>query len=215
MSTRKAFIGLSGPLAYDYKPLQANRRSSPNPILEDSLGLLTLYDELIFTSRELCPINMRKLPYVSFLSDRVEFQRTMPDVVTYAKKRCESGRHPNERFENPFDEYRPAVEAITGVSPPYDASRADFVTDNHGKLFSVGASIDVVGASARFENVVLDWLTVQAFNLEDCEIVSNSANKVFYDSHHADVELNVSRAALTRARIAAPAQLPWPNGAIS
>ena len=44
MVKRIAFLGLSGPIAYDYK----NKLDAvyPNPILEAPLGLMVLYDEL-------------------------------------------------------------------------------------------------------------------------------------------------------------------------
>ena len=82
---RRAFIGLSSPLAYDYKPrlplVDPRDGSSPNPILEDAMGLLLFYDELVFLSRHLCPADMRSLDYVSFLTDRPGFAgRTVCDV---------------------------------------------------------------------------------------------------------------------------------------
>ena len=57
--TRTAFIGASGPIGYDYKNntdrLHKDDHSSPNPVLEDALGLLVYYDRLVFLSRHLCP----------------------------------------------------------------------------------------------------------------------------------------------------------------
>ena len=42
-------------------------QSSPNPILESPMGLLILYDEIVFLCRSLCPDNMRALPYVKYV----------------------------------------------------------------------------------------------------------------------------------------------------
>lgn len=70
MAIRTAFIGLSGPIAYDYKnvgdKIHPVETSAPNPILEDSLGLMAFYDEIHFLAPQLCPRNMRDLPYVRF-----------------------------------------------------------------------------------------------------------------------------------------------------
>ena len=73
MSKRTAFIGLSYPLLYDYKhPAEKSKNdliSSPNPIIESPLGLMILYDEILFLCRSVCPNNMRNLPYVKFVDE--------------------------------------------------------------------------------------------------------------------------------------------------
>ena len=70
---RKAYIGLSGPILYDYRnsasKTSSDTKSSPNPILESPFGLLLLYDEIYFLCRSLCPQNMRELKYVHFLDE--------------------------------------------------------------------------------------------------------------------------------------------------
>ena len=71
MKKRVAYIGLSYPLFYDYgnpaKMCDNDLQSSPNPILESPMGLLILYDELVFLCKSLCPDNMRELPYVKYV----------------------------------------------------------------------------------------------------------------------------------------------------
>lgn len=71
MKRRIAYIGLSYPLFYDYRNpasmCENDIESSPNPILESPMGLLILYDELVFLCKSLCPDNMRTLPYVKFV----------------------------------------------------------------------------------------------------------------------------------------------------
>jgi len=71
---RKAFIGLSTPIGFDYNnrasQSPADVMSSPNPVLDSPFGLLLLFDELVFLTRSLCPENMRGLPYVSFLDEK-------------------------------------------------------------------------------------------------------------------------------------------------
>jgi len=71
--TRKAFIGLSSPIFWDYRHLAqkvpSDVKSHPNPILESPFGLLLLFDEIYFLCRSLCPQNMRNLDYVHFLDE--------------------------------------------------------------------------------------------------------------------------------------------------
>lgn len=73
MKKRIAYIGISYPLLYDYR-YQASKTfndtwDSPNPIIESPLGLMVLYDELLFLCRSICPDNMRNLPYVKFVDE--------------------------------------------------------------------------------------------------------------------------------------------------
>ena len=80
---RHAYVGLSGPLLYDYE-VQAERGpadlvSSPNPILDSPFGLLLLYDDIWFLTRSLCPQNMRELPYVHFLDEEAALP-TLSDI---------------------------------------------------------------------------------------------------------------------------------------
>lgn len=58
---------------YDYKhPAEKSQNDlsdSPNPIIESPLGVMILYDELIFLCKSVCPNNMRNLPYVKFVDE--------------------------------------------------------------------------------------------------------------------------------------------------
>src|SRR5215475_13683825 len=71
MAALSAYVGLAGPLGYDYQNLvrRRKRRASgePNPILENVIGLLLCYDEIYFLAPQFCPADMRKLPYVKFV----------------------------------------------------------------------------------------------------------------------------------------------------
>lgn len=70
MGTRKkrAFIGQTTPIAYDYRTEIRDVRN-PEPILESINGLLICYDEIWFPSRVFCPFDMQDLDYVKFLED--------------------------------------------------------------------------------------------------------------------------------------------------
>lgn len=70
VSMRKAYVGLSTPIAYNQNVICRN--GHPNPIIDAPIGLFLLYDEIWFLSRSLCPHNMQKLPYVYFLDEEYD-----------------------------------------------------------------------------------------------------------------------------------------------
>lgn len=72
--SRVAFIGLSGPTGYDYKNYQDKKSTIPNPILEAPLGLMVLYDKILFLHPSVCPKSMLKLPFVEFLSEKKDLK---------------------------------------------------------------------------------------------------------------------------------------------
>jgi hypothetical protein len=129
-----AYIGLSGPVCYDYK----NRlnRKYPNPILEGPLGLMILYDEVVFLHEALCPKSMRKLDFVKFLSDRKDIidylerieQKRLDD---YARKIWQGNIFRLEKLENiaktiaPFARYDIHSNRIS-----------EYRYDNHSNLIS-------------------------------------------------------------------------------
>src|SRR5689334_3222402 len=70
---RIAFVGLSGPIFYDYNN-QATRAASdlidsPNPVLDSPFGLMLLFDEVWFLCRSLCPENLRGASFVKFVDE--------------------------------------------------------------------------------------------------------------------------------------------------
>lgn len=69
---RIAYIGLSSPLAYYYdhhRNFTALQEWHWNPIIESPVGLVTLFDEIWFLHRALCPLTMRREPFVRFLNE--------------------------------------------------------------------------------------------------------------------------------------------------
>ncbi|MGW5442703.1 hypothetical protein [Streptomyces asiaticus] len=64
---KRAFVGMAGPLCYDYK--HALRHNVPNPILENATGLILSYDEIWFLSRDLCPLDLHEVEFVKFVED--------------------------------------------------------------------------------------------------------------------------------------------------
>ena len=74
---RRAYIGLSSPTAYFYDHNQEFFKKEPwrwNPILESPQGLITLFDELWFLSRALCPVSLRKESYIKFMNEDSDYE---------------------------------------------------------------------------------------------------------------------------------------------
>ena len=198
---RRAFIGLSSPLAYCYKKQAGGDSSPPNPILEDSLGLIILYDELVFLTPELCPANMRALPYVKFLSRRSDYIETMSSVLAAAQQKYKINDQRDPSFGNPFVHYRPALEQVTGQPFRYNPSASRFVPDNHGRRFEVAPGLSACGSSTWLQNVIADWTAVEQFGLLDCEVVSNSGNSIYYASIAPHDEARQARRAVGHALV--------------
>jgi hypothetical protein len=99
MPKKVAYVGISGPVSYDYRhgTKRVNRRdqSTPNPVLENVSGLLLCYDELIFLSKHFCPIDIWKLPYVKFISSNRDWltraELSLNETAQYSIRRRKPG----------------------------------------------------------------------------------------------------------------------------
>ena len=86
---RKCLIGLSSPINYNPRAL---RKKFPTPLLEAPAGLFLLFDEIWFLHTNLCPWNMRQLPYVHFLNEEINLPelsnlvKEIPKAVADAKQ---------------------------------------------------------------------------------------------------------------------------------
>jgi len=139
MSKSVAYIGLSGPVCYDYK--NSLNRKYPNPILEAPLGLMILYDEVVFLDEAVCPKSMRKLEFVKFLSDtkditdyleRIEQKR----IDEYTKQIWQGNTLRSEKLENiaktiaPFARYDNHSNLISQAIFPNSTSVLNVIYDN-------------------------------------------------------------------------------------
>jgi hypothetical protein len=52
----------------------------PNPILEAPLGLMVLYDEVVFLNETICPKSMQDLDFIKFLSDREDIKDLLEKI---------------------------------------------------------------------------------------------------------------------------------------
>lgn len=182
---RRAFIGLSSPLAYDYKPdlprIDPRDGSAPNPVLEDAMGLLLFYDEIVFLSRHLCPVNMRSLEYVSFLTDREDFNERFRMVQSAAAEQNELHPFGYEQFRSMLDSFGQVISTITGQPrTPISRDEAKFITDNHTHSIWLTDEISVRASCTDFRLMCVDWEVISQFELGDCDPIYNSANAQYY-----------------------------------
>lgn len=177
MRKRIAYIGLSYPLLYDYKH-QAKRSlndlsDSPNPIIESPLGLIILFDEILFLCKSICPNNMRDLPYVKFV-DELYPNFYFSGILEYVKE-----------IKNPITlntelSYDDIVKSLNveGWRP-----------DTHTHSLQIG---DIIISANSTEDIFLfDMYVFQALKqqyYEDIELIANSRYdlKIFNSGSEAE-----------------------------
>ncbi|WP_138438232.1 hypothetical protein [Marinobacter alexandrii] len=85
---KEAFVGLSSPIFYDYQnvaPKAPNDdRSSPNPVIENAIGLAIFYDEIWFVCESLCPASLRGQSNVKYLDKDLDpvVARSAVDILS-------------------------------------------------------------------------------------------------------------------------------------
>jgi hypothetical protein len=171
---RRAFIGLSTPIGYDYRnqapAAPADTRSSPNPILDSPFGLMLLFDELVFLTRSLCPANMRELPYVKFLDEH-----GLPPL-TATEIEGATTRGWDEEFKSSIN-MTPFQEAVS--------SQVIFDTmgiDNHSHGLRIGPL--EIQANADTSNLAIDMLIHAKVHDPTLELIANSRFQPGLESHY-------------------------------
>lgn len=92
---RKCLIGLSSPVNYNPHAL---RKKFPTALLEAPAGLFLLFDEIWFLHTNLCPWNMRQLPYVHFLNEEINSSelsglvKEIPKAAAKSKQELTAGQ---------------------------------------------------------------------------------------------------------------------------
>jgi hypothetical protein len=141
--SRKAYIGLSSPLAYFYDHEQKHFHEPWrwNPIIESPQGLVTLFDELYFLSRALCPVSLRKESYVKFLDEDSDFEPLIKGLFDILESSRITGLIANcnliedlievesDYKEEQFKRYDTVIDSVYG-RPPGDGAPID--NHSHG-----------------------------------------------------------------------------------
>lgn len=180
---RRAFVGLSGPIGFDYANLSNvptyhdPDQFQPNPILENTTGLLLCYDEIWFPTRDLCPVDMQNLPYVKFIDDDPN-----------AKKRCLIAVHQYIEILNESDPLPPPPLIEERLGRIHEEAQFEIVPDSHNRGTMLGGQyLSPHGGTAwAVENALMD--AGLALTLADClpsgggnpiDVVSNTAISAF------------------------------------
>lgn len=163
MKKRVAYIGISYPLIYDYEH-QAQKclndlSDSPNPIIESPLGLMILYDELLFLCRSVCPNNMRNLPYVKFVDE------LYPDFDFENIMNCVDMTNSSIEINSNFKWWD--IVKLMNIE--------NWIIDSHTHGLKIGDL--VLSARSTEEEFLFDMYVFQALQQlydEDIELIANS-----------------------------------------
>ena len=178
MKKRIAYIGISYPLLYDYQHLAPKTindiSDSPNPIIESPLGLMILYDELVFLCRSICPNNMRNLPYVKYVDEMFPdfYFKGILDIVNQAKGTIE---------------ITPEIDFYNIVS---SMNLEKWILDVHTHSLQIGD----VSLSARSNDYMFlfDMYVFQALQelyYSDIELIANSKFRIDVTNSNTEAEL--------------------------
>lgn len=174
-AVRRALIGLSSPIFYDYSQqgerLSSELYSSPNPILDGAYGLFFLYDEIWFLTRCLCPRNMRNASFVRFLDEEVSLT---PEILDAKVEHPEYffSKYQVQRFKESVNSYWPTV---TKVGINWEAS-----PDIHTHGINV-AGAHVSANSMREINVIKDIALVTHLRDKSFELITNTFTQNLFD----------------------------------
>lgn len=166
---RRAYVGFSTPIGYDYRHLvrkaESDTSDSPNPVLVGSMGLFLLFDEIWFPCASVCPDNMRDLPYVHYLE---ELRPTIPLFPHEILDRWPAPEDGTSIFEVHPDGYG----GLTGLY----YGRANGV-DNHTHGLNCFEA-DFHGNPTP-SNLVLDLYLVDLFHELDLTLVLNESTATY------------------------------------
>lgn len=152
-----AYIGLSGPIGYDYSD-----DDQGHPILENVSGLAICYDEIVFLSRGFCPADMRDLSFVRFLDEEVSTSE-LGDVVARGAI-TEMRRLMPDPVESPFEGWNRWYKAML---PSMPGRRID----NHNRGLFVGDDIAVSGNSMVLENGLADLASAELLSDRRVDVI--------------------------------------------
>jgi hypothetical protein len=169
---KRVFVGLSGPIAFDYGK-RPWRHDMPNPLLENVTGLLLCYDEIWFLSRNLCPEDLRDLPYVKFIEDdQALSERALVACDQYKPLAVEAGEAKtlDERIAVERSRGERTLEIVEFVK---SQSEVPFLFDSHSRGTKIGEAYVGTSVPGSPENGILDWGVAQSLDL-NLDVAINS-----------------------------------------
>lgn len=207
---RKALIGFSSPTAYFYDSHRQyfNEPWTWNPILESPQGLLTLYDELWFITRALCPVNLRNTSYVKFLDEDSSYQPIIQPILY---------EFTSKKFDE-FVKHYPYLNDIMDTSSPQISSAKisdysnivrqvygektgnDFPLDNHSHNIKIFGK-DISGNSFKIDLLALDNVICDYLSVSNLELITNRFNSGYMNPKYNSLNQIITSQAITVKRI--------------
>lgn len=180
---RKALIGLSSPTAYFYDHEQKHFKEQWrwNPILESPQGLITLFDELWFVTRSLCPVSLRNEKYVKFIDEDSSYSNQLFEIFNdFSKSNFEAFLEKyfyledfidfNSIYGSEFGRYTEVVQNVFGHKPS-----AQLPIDNHSHSLGI-SDFDFSGNSMRIDLFALDNVILDYLSIPNMELITNQFN---------------------------------------
>lgn len=180
---RKAFVGLSTPIGYDYKNGLENKFGKPNPIIDSPMGLFLFYDEIWFINRKTCPINCENLRYVKFLDEEYDLTKLELERFDWENIKLE-----NDIEEGSRDKFWKNWESTLKIN----LGKNIIGVDNHSRGIDFGTTFLTPNPTAL--NLVIDDFLASHFNLE---LITNSATSVYAEST-AKSSIDLTKSKLTQ-----------------
>jgi len=175
---RRALIGFSGPVAYDYfnpaETAPGDEYSSPNPVLDSPFGMMLLFDEIWFVTKSLCPQNMRACSFVKFLDE--EFRPPDPKGKQWGDierilKEDPAWAQAEEKFSSGGVRW---LDSISQVGVYWEAG-----VDNHTHGIKIG-DFEASG-NADLHKLITDFLIAEEFSEIGLEVITNSITQQYLD----------------------------------
>jgi hypothetical protein len=171
---RKAFVGLSSPIGYDYSKGYSSTHGKPNPLLDSPMGLFLFYDEIWFINRRTCPVNCEKLPYVKFLDE--EYDMNKLNLKQFSWDNWEIEKHiPQEILQKSYDMWDQAIELNVGNN--------NLGIDGHGNSFKIGGI--GIYPNPTPQNLMIDDHIANHFGFE---LITNSKTSVLASATKIDTK---------------------------
>jgi hypothetical protein len=171
---RKAFVGLSSPIGYNYSNNFETEKGKPNPLLDSPMGLFLFYDEIWFINRRTCPLNCENLPYVKFIDEEYDLNKI--DLEQFSWENFQIEKYiSNETLRDSGISWKNAIELNVGTNR--------FGIDNHGRGFQIGSINASPNPTAR--NLIIDDFIANHFGLE---LITNSLTSILASSTTIDTK---------------------------
>jgi hypothetical protein len=165
---RRAFIGLSSPICYDYgfDHVLDDHLQLPNPVLDSPMAIFLLYDELWFLNRHVCPMNCRELPFVRFVEDEYDLTKLDLRPFDLSLSQMEEAL-PGGYNAITWETYRKAVKDNLDYELEHRLETRGI--DTSSRPFKIGNRLKHASADPR--NLLIDDLIAREYGMQ---LITNS-----------------------------------------